>query len=190
MSVKSALDEWVGEHESSPDVLSFDPSSRCTGYAFFRSQDELVDCGLLRRSSKCITEMACTLFDEIQSVIRDHKPDLIVIEAPSGKVARRLGGRGAGLSVYGVSVGIVAGASIAARGRHFMGRYSVLLIDEPLWTRSRSKLTRRAEVELAFPRLKEIRERDVGMDAADAVGVGIWLYDQLKRVALGLELTR
>ncbi|MDZ4250356.1 MAG: hypothetical protein U0990_09735 [Candidatus Nanopelagicales bacterium] len=175
--VRRTIRRWREHTTTPPSVLAFDPSSTRTGYAYFDGPDVRPECGLIRPVEGGIGARARSIYDDAAAAIAEHSPELVLVEAPSGKVARRLAGHGAGLSLYGFAVGVVAGAAMSSANPDC----DVLLIDEPLWTRNQRKTTRRASVELSVPTYCEIRDQDSGMDIADAIGLGLWFYGEYAR---------
>lgn len=159
-------------------LLALDPSSTATGYAVFGG-DWLVEAGILRPAS--LRDEYLLRVDQIAgqlvSLIAANEPNTVVIEVPSGHVARRMRdrARGPGLSVYGMAVGVQYRVCAEAAGR--CGS-RIRAVYENTWTRGIPKLTRRRKLALAYPALREQFEADTGGDMADAIGIGLWCLDR------------
>ena len=91
-------------------ILALDPASIRTGYAYFLAADDLHDAGYLTGADgdEEATDRILTMCQELEMLIDEHRPELVVIEVTSGHVGtRRHKGRGAGLGVYGMAVGAI-----------------------------------------------------------------------------------
>lgn len=161
-------------------LISFDPSSTCTGYAVFED-GRLVEVGWLRGSKRDapaairIGEIA----DEAETLCRQVHPTTVVIEVPSGRPGKGLErGAKARLAIYGWAVGELRRACVHAVERNAcesvpMGR--VVCIDERMWTRGVNRAARVARVLDEHPAFAErLRAKDGGADACDAIGLGDW----------------
>lgn len=159
-------------------ILSLDPSSTIIGWAFLCKPRALVEAGLIRPDSPRAAPI-----DRIRSMVRDlrellseHVPDEILVEVTSGKVGlRRHKGHGAGLAVYGMSVGAVWQACESWAAQDLFGpgpKPRVHAIDENTWTRGQAKSRRIAAVAADFPQYDAAT--DPGGDMADALGLVSW----------------
>lgn len=161
-------------HPNAPAVLlALDPSSTLTGYAIFR-RGALAECGLLRpdRTADAANDRIAAMARDLFDVVRLERPDAIVVEDTSGKVARRLGKVGAGLAVYGKAVGyLLATARWSASG--LPNPCEVATVLENDWTAGTPKVVRQRRVARMHPGLYDA-SADAGGDAADAVGLGEW----------------
>ncbi len=165
-------------------VLGVDPSSTKTGFALLsegpvarHGVGELLEWGLVKGVTKDpATLRARQIAAEMVAHARRMAPDVIVIETPSGKVARNKRGKtqGAGLSVYGFAAGQVDHALW-----NVFGMERVVMVNEIDWTGGAKKQARASRVELLHPGYD--RSKDSGMDAADAIGLAGWYLAKLER---------
>jgi len=170
-----------------PDLF-LDPSSTRTGYALMRGAEEVGDAGYLRpeRASDPAMIRCLDMGLEVEGLIQEFEPDWAIVEIPSGKVHRRLAGRsgGAGLSVYGMAVGVILGVC-----NWHLGRRQLHGVTENEWTGGVPKGKRCQLLAAQFPAYAERFARDPGGDVADALGLGEWWYRQLaiRDWRLGIE---
>lgn len=160
-------------------VLGIDPGSVRTGYALIDSvAGTLVQVGVIRPNPGRPVERVEQLVDELETVLADLRPDLIVVEVTTGKVARRgRAGGGAGLGVYGMAVG-----AVYITARRFAGAETVGVYEND-WTQGVPKSKRLGQIALAFPELvrsKAFQDADI----ADAVGVALYHLQQQAREVL------
>lgn len=146
-------------------ILSIDPSSSCTGYAVFDGRS-LIECGTFKpKPSDTANVRIEAMAQDLRDTIAEHAPLVLLIEDTSGKVGRRHKGGGAGLAIYGKSIGYMLATARATPGLR------VITVLENEWTRGVSKDTRTA-------RLAGLRGYDAGQDpggdAADAIGLALW----------------
>lgn len=163
-------------------ILALDPASTRTGYANFTASHNLYDAGYLTGADgdKEATDRILTMCHELETLIDDRRPDLVVIEVTSGHVGtKRHKGGGAGLGVYGMAVGAiyVCACMLSERCGH-----EVWPVKENVWTRGIPKVTRRREVAMQVPRYKDAFAKDAGGDVADAINLGWWAYGAIRRV--------
>ena len=170
----TVLPNTVNPRETSPlstsPILSIDPSSTCSGYAIMEGERSLREAGCLRprRSTDQAIYRIAAMARQLEDLIAEHHLRLGVIEITSGKVARRRGGCGAGLAVYGMAVGALFWAMFKALDG------AVMTVHENDWTRGIPKRRRARTVEVMFPQYRGIE--DPGLDVADAIGIGVWYY--------------
>lgn len=151
-------------------IVSFDPSSTICGYAVIETIGmKVLEAGLLKPD-----RVADPANDRIRAMVRDaaalvaeQDPSLIVIEDTTGKVARRHGGSGAGLAIYGKAIGWLASTCERIRP----GQVRLVLENE--WTGGAPKSRRFLHIQAMAIGLDF--SGDKGGDARDAVGVGLYI---------------
>jgi Holliday junction resolvasome RuvABC endonuclease subunit len=119
---------------------------------------------------------------DLLELVREYRPECIVIEGTSGKVSARHKGAGAGLAIYGQAVGEVRRAMKVTGIR-------VVMVKENEWTRGcAKKFHRQVWCESAYPKRYD-REKDKGGDVADAIKLGRWWLEvqRLSSVPAGVE---
>lgn len=149
-------------------LLAIDPSSTCCGYAVF-IDTTLIECGKVtpRRTKDAVNDRIDHIVAELVALVREHGPEVIVIEDTSGKVSGRHGGGGAGLAIYGKAVGEIRRAML-----HTGVRVECVLENE--WTRGMGKKGQRMLwCRAAYPTQYDA-EQDKGGDVADAIKLGRW----------------
>jgi len=152
-------------------VISFDPSIKKTGVAFFEGP-ELVCWNLFTPKTDLKPhERIDSLIESVIKAIQYFGPDLCLVEMTTGKVNRgRHGGGGAGLSTYGMAVGAVYAAC--------WSRCEVQGVDDNHWTRGVPKRTRQLAVEGSHKMYRDAIRRiptfDAGADISDAIGLFEW----------------
>ena len=158
-------------------LLALDPSLTCTGWAEFVG-GQLTACGSVRPKRKgTYLERMEPVHDLLIANI-GHATEVqnlsasIAVEVPTGKVHSRHGGGGAGLSKYGVAVGMVL---IQA------ARLSAHVHEVPCdWMGKEQKQIRQRRY-LMDASLSVYRGNpDVGCDIADAIGVGLWALQRTR----------
>jgi hypothetical protein len=154
-------------------ILSIDPSSTCVGYAMFDESGTLLGSGRLMPDKKNDVAMdrIAGLVSELSALWHEHRPRHCVIEVTSGKVARRLGGCGAGLATYGMAVG-----ACWQMLRSLVGPQNVTAVYENEWTRGVPKSQRLQLLRIIFPGYDPAT--DPGGDAGDAIMLGEWWFEQ------------
>lgn len=156
-------------------ILILDPSSTCTGYAIMsdrknaRGRYSLMDAGRLmpERAKDPANDRIRAMVREILNISAEHRPDRIVVEDTSGKIARHGRGRGmngAGLAIYGKAVGWILGACYSTG-------IEVVPILENEWTRGISKEGRQKIVIAAYGDQYD-PAKDPGLDTSDAIRLG------------------
>lgn len=152
-------------------ILAIDPSSTCTGYACLSHRGDILEHGALKPNRRRDTTdvRITTMAAELNTLMVEQRPEIVVIEMPGGGVFKYQRGGGAGLSVYGWAAGYLL-ATIRRHGSR------VELVDPSTWTRGKRKSTRTATVAMTVGSYD--RDTDKGQDAADAIGLGRWWFDE------------
>jgi hypothetical protein len=129
---------------------------------------------------------------DLEAYIWEHLPARVVIEISSGKTAKRHGGAGAGLAIYGQAVGELRRQAIVSMNQSVMQRlcvgeaslappHQVISVKENDWTRGVPKRTRAARIAAEFPAYAAAVQGDPagdrGGDVADAIGLGVWWFE-------------
>lgn len=150
-------------------ILALDPSSTCSGYAAMTDANILVDAGKIKphRASDPANARIRAMAADVLVLVEQHKPEVVVVEDTSGKVARRHGGGGAGLAVYGKAIGWLVATLEAAGVR-------VVTVLENDWSRGQPKRRRQQIVAAAFKGYDAAK--DSGGDVADAIALGQWWF--------------
>lgn len=153
-------------------ILAIDPSSTCTGYAVLRGPS-LVEAGVLRpRVRLAANDRVRAMAADFATLLADHRPDVVVVEDTSGKVARRHGaGGGAGLAVYGKAVGYLARVA-DVWAELLPSQRSVELVLENEWTAGERKEARVRRVALEYPGYDPAK--DPGGDVGDAIALAAY----------------
>ena len=155
-------------------ILALDPSSTRTGYALLSEQEKLLEAGFLspRKRTDPAAERIAAMVEDLMGLLHTLEPAAVVIEWTTGKVGRRRHhGGGAGLAVYGVSLGALWQAACFYARMAGVG-VRVELVAENEWTDGRPKAERTAAIARLYPQYQA--ERDPGGDMADAIGLGRW----------------
>jgi len=166
-------------------IFGLDPGSLRSGWAVLDRSERLLQGGILtatRFDAELRIQRMCwdllELLDEIQ-------PAIIVIETTTGKVGRkRHKGLGAGLAIYGMSIGALwqtAEAWLRSLSTAKRIRVEIVLIKENTWCRGVSKAARIDIIEVAYPEYR--KADDPGGNLADAIGIVVW-YLREHRVRL------
>lgn len=152
-------------------ILFLDPSSSKTGFCRFDDSGNLVDAGLLlpRRTRDKAWERAHTMADEAADLASAVSVSSAVIEEPSPQATQGRPQRGQ--AAYGMAVGIVARAVVDV-----LGYENVYRVRADVWSRQRPKRDRAIELEATTPGYS--REDDPGLDAADAIELGIFWFEK------------
>ena len=153
-------------------ALALDPSSTRTGYAVAEGPGELLEAGALapKRSADAV-ERIKAMVQDLDELIEEHQPDVVIVEVPDGKVhGRRKHAGGAGLSVYGMAAGAMLDACWRSWGIH------VHAVTPTQWNRGRSKNETLAIVDQVFPGTDWKKDR--GRDASDAAGELVWWFEE------------
>ncbi|HRS29370.1 MAG TPA: hypothetical protein P5255_14015 [Phycisphaerae bacterium] len=158
-------------------VLGLDPSATRTGFALMRDASTIIDMGCVvpdRQADTPLRRLESQIL-ALEALIQAARPTVAVIEVTSGHVAKRHGGGGAGLAIYGGAVGGIYIATWLWMGRNG-GRVEGVL--ENVWTRGVPKRQRRGHMAMTYPAYRRIAERDKGGDIADALGLCHWWFYQ------------
>lgn len=150
-------------------LLSLDPASRFVGWSVFHHAS-LHEFGLIRRPAAWApTRRLGGLTDDVAALCDVQQPTAVVMEFSDGKVARRMKGHAAGLSIMGAAQGAIW-QMLRARG------LEVETVGENEWSGSRPKKARAADVRFGEPRYGEVAAagKDEGMDISDSLGLAWW----------------
>jgi len=170
-------------------ILAIDPSSTRTGYCVMDFKEELLEAGLIlpaKITLDAAQRIKC-MCDDIDNILQITKPDYVVVEWTSGKVgSKRHKGNGAGLAIYGVSIGAIwitieHWAARACEGDDkpaTAGKPVVILIDENDWTGGTPKRQRAETIRRLYPTFDF--SKDTGGDITDSVGLGRYYIGQKK----------
>jgi hypothetical protein len=152
-------------------IIAFDPSSSVTGYAVMTDARTVTDCGKLTpgRARDDANTRIRVMVAEAVLLIRQVRPDWVVIEDTSGKVSGRHRGSGAGLAIYGKAVGWF----LAELERVVPGKVVAVLEND--WTRGTKKGTRQRIVAAEYRGAYDPAQ-DPGGDVSDAIGIGRWWF--------------
>lgn len=186
-------------------ILSLDPSSKCTGYAWHERSGDFVEAGRLTPSvarADLVASMgaagghwrsgvrdgwirAMSMAEQVGEMLWEHPggPSVVVTEVPSGKAgtSSRVQRSGGGLGTLGAVQGMVFQALWSELNQPQMGGRLVIPVDERLWTREMrctKKAGRPARVEAMVPRYDPAD--DPGCDVADAILIGRWWLQKMK----------
>jgi len=171
-------------------VVGVDPGSHRTGFAVLAPRrgpvaaDWLIDAGVIRPSKtrRTMEDRVEGMVEEITAIIRTAGEDSsegfarVAIEIPSGKVgtgSRR--GATTSLIVYGFAAGAIWAAACAASDNHCYA------VTERAWTRGVPKARRAYLIAAKFPHYRTAMAADVGLDAADAIGLALWSFERRHR---------
>ncbi len=161
------------------DVLfSIDPGSVRTGWAVIKDPERLIEAGLLLPDKRAAAaELRInSMCQDLWLLLDKHQPKSILIEWTSGHVGRkRHHGGGAGLAVYGVSIGALWREAVAWRRSLPTNdgiEVEIILMSENEWTRGVPKVDRQAAIADIFPEYQI--KQDPGGDIADAPGLAVW----------------
>jgi len=159
-------------------VFAIDPGSIKTGWAVLESPDRLIEAGLLLPDKRAAAAefRIDSMCQDLLQLLDKHRPETILIEWTSGHVGhKRHHGGGAGLAIYGISVGALWREVINWRRSLPTNdgiEVEIILVPENKWTRSVPKVDRQAAIADIFPEYQI--KQDTGGDIADALGLAIW----------------
>ncbi len=176
-------------------ILALDPSSTKTGYAVLADSrapnPRLLDAGILwpRQKDGPPLQRITDQVNELSAILREHQPDLVVVEEPSGHVAGRIkkaGRQMRGLAVYGAAVG---GFWIFLNMYRELleptqKTYTLIAVKENVWTRGVPKGERQNIIAMSYPTYKP--KADKGADVADAVGLAQWVMASWQKSQLAI----
>lgn len=172
--------------EPRPD-LALDPSCWRTGYGVLRPDGSLREAGLFSpkrsatRGSPFAAAAAQTV--DLDDLLREFRPENLVIELPSPHVFSRHGGGGKGLTVYGFAVGLLVGPCLRAAELQRVG--CLIGVAPENWTGGRKKTESRAEVLATFPSVAAtLLAKDGGGDISDAIALGLWFQREGRQAVL------
>lgn len=176
-------------------LITLDVSSNATGVAWFDPDGSLVAFKTIiprhgvyphHRIDEIVRRVLLATVMHINGEEIDRH---ILMEWSSGKVhsrRRRDGGAGVGLPTLGQAQGAVRQALVTKTGR------KPLLVEENEWSGSIAKSKRADRIALEFPDYAAYRlaGKDPGLDAADAIGIGLWYNARAKDQELQSRLTK
>lgn len=163
----------------STKLLALDPSSSRTGYAVGTgpARADLIDAGLLVPNGGAALRRLRQLRHDLINLLREHRPDAIVLEVPSGKVHGYHRGGGAGLSIYGMAAGVALDVAWHYGWECRRRGIEIKPVDANLWTRGVRKSHRQRCMAHDYQGIYDPR-RDPGGDTADALGLLQWWFGQ------------
>lgn len=162
-------------------ALILDPSSTKTGYARVREDGKVLEAGLIRPLAKALfTDRVITTVEMVGKLLDEDNYQRIVIEIPSGKVNRSKNPSGSGLTRYGFAAGAVFWEC-------YKNAAPVEAISETQWTAAyringgqiKTKRQRALGIATACPAYLAQMAKDSGFDMADAIGLGLWYWENL-----------
>lgn len=165
-------------------IFAIDPGSVRAGWCVVKPQGELVEGGvILPENFKASNDIRIAdMCEDLRELLLEWEPRVILLEWVSGHVGRRRHkGSGAGLTVYGVSVGALWWVILTWKKSLPAKRQleiEVVLIDETIWTGQVHKLDRALAIGEMFPRYNI--KKDPGQDLADAIGLCVWYIRDCK----------
>lgn len=146
-------------------LISFDPSSTCTGWAVMEPIERLLACGKIVFPHKAVLVDRLELLRvSVLGVLGEHEPQEAVIEIPSARAWNK--GGGYGLAGYGMAVGVVLGAC-------WQALEAVHTVTEDKWTGRQPKEKRLMLVKALYAK-EYSRHQDLGLDISDAIALGNW----------------
>jgi Holliday junction resolvasome RuvABC endonuclease subunit len=156
-------------------LLTLDPSSKIIGYALTTGPTELIEAGRITPAKPSAKWPARVESLQVQTLelLAEVEPDLVLMEAPSGKVHAAIAdkSKGAGQSIYGAAFGVIWAAM-----RQAMPPNKVEIVSANVWTRQKKKEKRAEQLQRIMPGLD--LKQDTGLDAADAIELAIWWWAQ------------
>lgn len=152
-------------------LLAIDPASERTGWAVLDCSNparlSLERYGVIHARKAVALDRIVEICSAVRNLVAEVRPEVIVIEVPSGHVGRRHQGAGAGLATYGVAVGAI--------WRELWGAAPIVdAVTEAEWTARVPKAARAQLMARRYPTYRA--EGDRGLDAADAIGLGDWYW--------------
>lgn len=153
------------------NVLSFDPSSKRLGYAYFVGR-ELEQCGLVKpdKDTLPVAMRIIQIADTVPGLIKRYEPDFVLIEFFTEPPKSIGGDRGPALAVCGQAYGAVLISAMKADWGGDDPRNCVVPISNT-WTKGTTKDSRKVYAGLNYPKKYEASQ-DPGGDAADAICLG------------------
>lgn len=155
-------------------LLCLDVSSTAAGWAAFRPTGDPFDFGVIRpRQRSPSWERIDRIVAEVLALHDRILPAAALMEFSNGHTHGRLR-KASGLAVLGQAQGAVRQA-LASR------HCPVAVVGEG-WTRGEPKGARARRIALLVPRWRA--EDDVGLDSADALGIGFGYFDRAREAEL------
>ncbi len=159
-------------------TLGIDSGIITTGWAVLGGLDSLIACDVVRPEHPAarVPERIESLCQQLEALLDEYQPDLIILEWDSGKVnPRRHKGHGQGLATHGAVTSALWRESLHWARRR--AGVTVVTVDENQWTRGVPKEYRAAAVAQMFPAVDWTRDKR--HDAADAVAMALWQLKEL-----------
>jgi Holliday junction resolvasome RuvABC endonuclease subunit len=160
-------------------ILALDPSSVAVGWAIF-VDDRLVKPGVFKASGDFIKRMKL-LMECTRELVMVYAPDLILIEMHEGlPFARNQRSDKEKRSPKVTATlchgqGMILGAIVHCTAE-------IKIVGDLEWTAQHKKEVRAKDIHMIYPAFRDTWERDDGMDAADAVGIGMhWINGESMR---------
>ena len=168
--------------------MSLDPSSTRSGYCIMNRSERILEAGILSGKKQASPEIRIAVMaKDLMDLLHHWQPGAVIIESTSGKVNRRRHfGRGAGLSILGLSIGRLWGQVEAWKltfAPEEQSQLRIVLVRENKWIAGRSKKARQQAVALAYPEYDS--SKDSGADASDAISLALWYLQELRIKAIG-----
>ena len=151
-------------------IIALDPSSRVVGFAVYQGGHYL-ECGLLtpRDRKASVPERVANLCSEARSLVRDIRPDVIVVEVMAGRqYASKASGRTTALPPCAFASGAVWQACQYVNG--VAAQVEAVLNTD--WTRGISKAKRQIVAKRLYHPYDPKQDR--GADASDALCLLDW----------------
>jgi hypothetical protein len=173
--------------ENPESLLCLDVSSTALGWAHFvlplRNPPGPSFSAFKAGSSSPALERIAAIVQTARDLIWCASPDVIVMEMTDGRSdvarSRARGGAVAGLAVLGQAQGAVWQMLQEEIDRQWeRPRLELVIVHENLWTGGQKPEVRAANIALEVPSYKEYQKDDSGLDAADAIGMGLWWIGQ------------
>lgn len=168
-------------------LLALDTSSTCIGYAAFRD-GRLTACGSVSASSRDFLRRMDSLWMKLRRAVPMAVSVPVVMEWHHGREMawqrRQRRGRNAAAAVT------LCHGQGCVLGRLVGEGFDVRLVTDREWTRQRPKDARAREVALAHPEFFSVWAKDVGHDAADAVGIGEFYLAKVRERELMMRAGR
>jgi len=190
-------------------ILALDPSSTKSGYAVLRDGSlprslpgstprslpgrRLIEAGILRPEKrdapplKRITDQV----NALSAILRQHAPELVLLEEPSGHVHGRLkkAARGVrGLAIYGAAVGGFWVYLNEYRDFWAQKPFTLIAVKENLWTGGVPKGKRQNAIAMIFPQYQA--KKDPGADVADAIGLAEWMMNRYHKAQAAIPAAK
>ena len=164
-------------------ALGLDPSSTAIGYALMADERTLIEAGRITpldpeaEAAVRIESMAW----QLRKLLDAESPAEVMIEIPSGHVGKkRHKGKGFGLSIYGMGVGMAWGTVLFWR---YQAKYvrentfvPISLVPENVWTGGVIKADRILGIKSLFPQYEPATDPEG--DSADAIGVAHYVFKE------------